>query len=120
MKQKKLTPLEILQMQKNGLQKKSDELAATIENRAMYLKLHFVPLLRDSLMESAVSKMPSPLRMLAGNFLQKEKKSETRNLPARRVTQGIVIGLAGIAPFFLKGKKGAFLSILLKQLVKLI
>jgi len=118
MNPKKLTPLEILQKQKIDLQVKSDELAEAIENHAKYLQQNFVPLFRDSVVESAVSKMPFPLRGLAGGFLQKEKKIKNRNLPLRRVAFGMLVGIAEIAPFFLKGKKGAFLSFLLKRIVK--
>ena len=118
MNPKKLTPLEILQKQKIDLQVKSDELAEAIENHAKYLQQNFVPLFRDSVVESAVSKMPFPLRSLAGGFLQKEKKIKNRNLPLRRVAFGMLVGIAEIAPFFLKGKKGAFLSFLLKRIVK--
>ena len=120
MNPKKLTPLEILQKQKIDLQMKSGELTESIENRARYLQRNFVPLLRNSVMESAVSKMPSPLRSLAGNFLQKETKTDTTNLSVRRrsVAQRIIIGIAEIVPFFLPGKKGAIFSILAKQVVK--
>ena len=119
MKPKKLTPLEILHKQKIVLQTKSDALAGSIGNHAKYLRQNFVPLFRDSVVESAVSRMPPHLRSIAGNFILKEKKIGTRNLPVHRskVVQGIAIGIAEIAPFFLKGKKGAFISFLLKQLI---
>ena len=90
MQPKKLTPLEILQKQKNDLQARSNELSGTIENRVIYLQKNFVPLLRDSLMESAISKMPTQLLNLAGNFI----------------------------PFFISGKKVKFLSIIVKQIIK--
>jgi len=115
MQPKKLTPMEILQKQKNDLQTKSDELSDAIENRAKCLQQNFVPLLRNSIVESAVAKMPLPLQNL---FHQKEKKTDTRELSIRNVALGITAGIAEIAPFFLKGKKGAFISILLKQVVK--
>jgi hypothetical protein len=115
---KKLTPLEILQKQKAGLQVKSDELAVTIENRAKYVQQNFAPLLRNTVIESAVSKMPPQLRNLTGNFLLKEKKANTQNLSLQKVAQGFAISITEIAPFFLKGKKGALISILLKQVIK--
>jgi len=118
MEKKKLTPLEILQKQKSDLQTMSDELAGTIENRAKYLQLNLVPLLRNSAIESAISKMPPHLQHLAGSLFQKEKKSGTHSLSLLKVTQGIALGIAEIAPFFLKGKKGAVLSIVLKQVIK--
>ena len=113
---KKLTPLEILQKQKTDLQTKSDKLSEVIENHAKYLQQNFVPLLRENLIGSAISKMPLPLRKLTGGLFPKEKKTATKNLHIRGVAQGIAFGIAEIAPFFLKGKKGAFLSILLKQI----
>ncbi|MCL1932904.1 MAG: hypothetical protein FWF53_03685 [Candidatus Azobacteroides sp.] len=118
---KKLTPLEILQEQKNDLQAKSDQLSYRIENHATYLQRNFVPLLRDNMVESAISKMPPHLRSLFGNFLlNKEKKSAEGNSAGFKFAKGIAFGVAEIAPFFLKGKKGAFLAFLLKQIVKLI
>ena len=119
MQSKKITPIEILQKQKAGLQAKSDELGATIEKRARFVQQNFIPLLRNSIMESAVSKLPPQLRNFAGNLLQKEKKTNIQDLsPLHKIVQGIVAGIAEIAPFFLKGKKGAFISILLKQVTK--
>jgi len=118
MKSKKLTPLEILQKQKTDLRKKSYVLSVDIENHTKYLQQHFGPLLRDSMIESAVSKMPPNLQNIVGYFLQKENKTCTSNSSLRMITQGIVIGVAEIVPFFIKGKKGAIISILLKQIVK--
>ena len=118
MQQVKLTPLEILQKQKVDLRTKSDELAIAIEGRTKYLQQNFVPLLRDNAIESVVSKLPPYLRNLSGSFLQKEKKTDTKDSHALEVALGIAVGIAEIVPFFLKGKKGAFLSILLKQGMK--
>ena len=118
MQPKKLTPLQILQMQKNNLQAKSNELAGTIENRARYVQQHFVPLLRNNVVESAVSKLPPQLRSLAGNLFLKEKQNNAQDSSLRKVTQGIAVGVMELAPFFLRGKKGAVISILLKQVVK--
>jgi len=118
MRSKKLTPLEILQKQKNSLQAKSGELASSIENRARYVQQNFVPLLRNSVVESAVSKMPPQLRNLTENLLLKENKINAQGSPVRNVAQGIAIGIAEIVPFFLKGKRGAFISILLRQVPK--
>ena len=121
MQQKKLTPLEILQKQKAGLQVKSNKLSDAIESRARYVQQNFVPLLRDNVVESAVSKMPLPFQKLAGSILLKEKNTATQGSPLHkisRIAQGIALSAAGIAPFFLKGKKGAFISILLNQAFK--
>ena len=119
MQQQKLTPLEILQKQKASLQAKSDELSATIESRVRFAQQNFVPLLRNSVMESAISKMPPQLQHFAGNFLLKEKKTNIRDSsPLHKVVQGIAIGIAEIAPFFLKGKKGALVAVLLRQVTK--
>jgi len=121
MKPKKLTPLEILHRQKIDLQTKSGELSVAIENHAKYLQRYFVPLLRESMVESVVSKMPSRFQNLAGHFLLKGKKADikiSQSNASRKVVRGIAIGVAEIAPFFLKGKKGAFFSFLLKQVVK--
>ena len=118
MQSKKLTPLEILQKQKIGLQTRSDELSVSIENHVKYLQQNFGSLLRDTLVESAVSKMPPRLRSLTGNFFQPEKKTVARNSSGRKITQKIAVGIAEIAPFFIKGKKGAFFSIILKQVSK--
>ena len=123
MQPKKLTPLEMLQKQKSDLQAKSDELSDSIENHVKYMQQNFAPLLRNSVMESAVSKMPPHLRSLTGNILQKEKKTAKRDSSGHtfdKFAKGIAFGIAEIAPFFLKGKKGALLSFLLKQTVKLI
>jgi len=118
MRSKKLTPLEILQKQKSSLQAKSDELAGSIENRARYVQQNFVPLLRNSVLESAVSKMPPQFRNLTERLLIKDNKINTQDSPLRKVAQGIAIGIAEIVPFFFQGKKGAFISILLKQVTK--
>jgi len=119
MQSKKITPIEILQKQKAGLQAKSDELGATIEKRARFVQQNFIPLLRNSIMESAVSKLPPQLRNFAGNLLQKEKKTNIQDLsPLHKIVQGIAAGIAEIAPFFLKGKKGALISVLLRQVIK--
>jgi hypothetical protein len=118
MQSKKLTPLEILHKQKADLQKRSDDLTESIENHAKYLQENFVPLLRDSVVESAVSKLPAHLQNLAGSFLQREQQTDTQNSTALKVVLGIAAGIAGIIPFFLKGKRGAILSILLKQIIK--
>jgi len=118
MRSKKLTPLETLHKQKSSLQAKSDELAVSIENRARYVQQNFIPLLRNNVVESAISKMPPQLRNLTENLLLKENKINTQGSSIRRIAQGAVIGIAEIAPFFLKGKRGAFISILLKQVTK--
>jgi len=119
MRPKKLTSLEILNEQKAGLQAKADELSATIENRVRFVQQNFAPLFRKTIVESFVSKMPPQLRSFSGNFLLKEKKTDTQDsLSLHKITQGIAIGIAEIAPFFLKGKKGALISILLRQVVK--
>ena len=120
--QKKLTPLEILQEQKKGLQAKSDELSGAIENHVKYMQQNFVPLLRDSVMESAISKLPSNLRNLAGNFFQKEHKTDTQNTQNSIVSNfilGISTGIAEFIPLFVRGKRGMLLSILLKHIIKL-
>jgi len=118
MQSKKLTPLQILQMQKNNLQAKSNELAGSIENRARYVQRHFVPLLRNSVVESAVSKLSPQLRSFAGNLFLKEKQNNAQDFSLRMVAQGVIIGVTELAPFFLKGKKGALIAVLLKQVGK--
>jgi len=118
MQSKKLTPLEILHKQKNDLQVKSDELSRAIGNHSKYLQENLVPLLRDNLVESAVSKMPFHLRNLTGNFIQKRKKTNTGNLSIFKVVHSIALGIAEIAPFFLKGKKGAIFSFIVKPIIK--
>jgi len=117
MQPKKLTPLEILQKQKIILQAKSDELSATIENNAKYLQQNFVPLLRNSLVESAVSKLPAPIQNLVGVFPKKDDNTGIKDSPKRKIAL-VVAAATEVAPFFLKGKKGAFISLLLKQVVK--
>jgi len=118
MQSKKLTPLELLRKQKAGLQVKSDKLSVTIESRARYIQQNFVPLLRNSIVESAVLKMPPQLRSLVGGFFLKEKQNNTQDSSLRKITQGIIVGITELAPFFLKGKKGAIVSVLLRQVVK--
>ena len=119
MRLKKLTPLEILHRQKTELRTKSGELTGAIENNAKYLQRHFGVLFRDSLVDSAVLKLPPQLQNFAGHLLKKEQKINGRqDFSVRKVAQGIIIGVAEMAPFFLKGKKGVALSILLKQIVK--
>jgi len=119
MRSKKLTPVEILQKQKVEVQAKSDELGKTIENRVRFVQQNFVSLLRNSVVESAISKMPPLLQGFAGSLLLKEKKTNIRDSsPLYKVVQGIAIGIAEIAPFFFKGKKGAIVAVLLRQIVK--
>jgi len=118
MQQKKLTPLQLLRKQKISLQAKSDELSGTIENRVRFVQQNFVPLLRNSVMESAVSKMPPQLRNIAGSFFLKEKRNDTQDSFLHKVAQGIITGIAELAPLFLRGKKGTIVSILLKQIVQ--
>ena len=95
MQTKKISPLEILQKQKNDLQVKSDELSGKIESNVNYLQKNFVPLLRDNVVESAISKTP------------------------HKLIPGIVTGIASMVPLFVKGRKGVILSFVLKQIVKL-
>jgi len=118
MKSKKLTPIETLQKQKAFLQAKSNELSESIENHAVYLQQHFGLLIRNSLAESAVSKMPPQLQNFVGHLLKKGDKTDVHDFSLRKLAQGIVVGATEIAPFFLKGKKGAVFSILLKQVIK--
>ena len=121
MQTKKLTPLEILQKQKNDLQVKSVELSVTIENRINYLQQNFAPLLRDSLLESAISKLPLNLQNLAGNFIHKEQKKYTQithNSTLSKFILGIIADIAGIVPLFIRGKKGKFLSIIVRQVIR--
>jgi hypothetical protein len=124
MQPKRLTPLEMLQKQKNELQRKSDRLGRTIEKNARYLQDNFGPLLRDNLVESAISKMPTPLQNLTDKLLHKdfsqENKTVTQESPVRKTIQGIAVGISEIVPFFLKGKKGVIISMALKQILKLI
>jgi len=118
MQPKKLTPLEALHKQRADLRVKSSELTGSIENHAKYLHRHFGLLLRNSLVESAVSKMPPQMQNVAGYLLKKDDKTDTHDFSVSKVIQGIIIGVTEIAPFFLKGKKGAFLSIIMKQVAK--
>jgi hypothetical protein len=118
MKKKKLTPMEILHKQKASLQAKSDELSGTIENRFNFLQQNWVPLLRNSLVESAIAKMPPQLQGIAGLFLHKEQKKEVQDSQKQKVVHGVITGIATIVPFFLKGKTGAILSIILQQITK--
>jgi len=118
MQPKKLTSLELLQKQKAGLQAKANELSGRIENRARYIRQNFVPLLRNNVVESAVSKLPPQLQSFAGNLFLKEKQNSAQDSSLRRITHGIAVGITELAPFFLRGKKGALISILLKQVVK--
>jgi len=118
MQSKKFTPLEILHKQKIGLQKKSAVLAESIENHARYLQENFAPLLRSSVVKSAVSKLPAQLQNFAGSFRQKEQKIGVQNPATHKIAREIAIGIAEIAPFFLKGKKGMFISIVLKHIIK--
>jgi len=112
----------MLQKQKMDLQAQSTELCGRIEYQFKYLQQNMAPLLRESVMKSAVSKLPSSLRNLTGNFLHTEEKEKktvvTENFSARKVIRGIAIGLTDIVPLFLKGKKGVILSIVLNQVVK--
>jgi len=122
MQSKNLTPLEVLQKQKSELQRKSDRLGRTIENNARYLQDNFVPLLRNNLIESAISKAPAPIQNLTGKFLQKnfhnDEESLTQGSTIRKVAQGIAVGVSEIVPFFLRGKRGVAISLVLKQIVK--
>jgi len=118
MQSKKPTPLEILQKQKIDLQVKSDALSAGIENHVKYLQQNFVPLLRAGLMEPVISKIPPPLQNLIGLFFPKEKQTLARNTSGHKTFQMIAGGIAEITPFFVKGKKGVILSIILKKISK--
>jgi hypothetical protein len=99
-------------------------LTGSIENRTKYLQRHFGVLFRDSVVDSAVSKMPPKLQNFTGHLLKKDRKInygpgiDTQDFSARKVAQGIVIGIAEAVPFFLKGKKGTVLAILMRQVVK--
>ena len=121
MQTKKLTPLEILQKQKNDLQAKSDELSATIENRVKYLQQNFTSLLRNSIVESTVSKLSPHLQSLAGSFIRMEQKTDTQYAQKSTVSKfilGTAIVFAEIAPLLIRGKKGMFLSVIVKQMIK--
>jgi hypothetical protein len=120
MKKKKLTPIEVLQKQKAALQSKSDKLTETIEDRVKYLQSQMGTLVRDSLLESAVSVIPNQLRDLAGRFFYKSHLSGTQsNSTSCSVFQGIALSIAEFAPFFIRGKRGAIFSLLLRQLLKM-
>ena len=127
MQPKKLTPLEILQKQKNELQAKSDELSCNIENRFRYIQQNFSPLLRQSVMDAAVAKLPPQVRNFAGNFLKKKHKVQNEQVTdlqtvkspgIGKVLLDVVSGAAEVAPVFLRGKKGMLISFLLKQVIK--
>jgi len=118
MKQKKLTPLEVLQRQKADLQMKSNGLSDAIENRFNYLQQNFGVLLRNGMIESTLAKMPPQLQHLASRFFRKEQKTIAPDSPTNSIALGIAAGLAEIVPFFIPGKKGAVFSILLKQILK--
>jgi len=139
MQTNELTPLEIIRKQKAELRDKSGALAKSIENRTKYVQKHFAPLIRDSVVESAVSKMPTPLRGIAGSLYGKRQKSDVpdidehqgmqdmmdiplnqgnSDLTIPKLIQGAAIGVTEIAPFLLRGKKGMLISFLLKQIGK--
>ena len=127
MQPKKLTPLEILQKQKSELQAKSDELSGNVENRFKYIQQNFAPLLRQSVVDAAVAKLPPPVRNFAGNFLKKEQKVQDeqvtdlqteKSLGVGKLLLGVVSGAAEVAPVFVRGKKGMLVSLLLKQVIK--
>jgi len=121
MKHKKLTPLEILLKQKADLQAKSDILSGSIENHVKYLHNNSASLLSDTLIDSAVSKLPPQLQSLVGSFLQKKRETdaqETNDSNFGKFIIGAAIGITEIAPFFIRGKKGMFISLLMKQIMK--
>jgi hypothetical protein len=114
------TPLEILHKQKVRLQKKSDVLTDAIESNFKHLQHNSFSLLSDAIATSALSSMPPFLRNLAGNFSQKTQESDTKSSTSRSLIIGAATGLADLIPFFLKGKKGIIISILLKTLLKIL
>jgi len=124
MQPKRLSPLEILQKQKTDLQAKADVLSDNIENRVNYLQKNFTPLLFNSIVESATSKLPPQLQNLAGKFIQKEPKSaDTQNATNSTVSKlisGIVIGIAVVVPIIISNKKGKIISFLMKQILRMI
>lgn len=127
MQPKKLTPLEILQKQKNELQAKSDELSGNVENRIKYIQQNFAPLLRDTVIDTAVSKLPLQVRGIAGSFLKKEQKVQNEQVTDLQTVKspglsklllGVVSGAVEVAPMIIRRKKVILISLLLKQFIK--
>jgi len=123
MQPKKLSPLEILQKQKTDLQVRADVLSNTLENRVKYLQQNFTPLLCNSLIQSAASKLPPKMQNLAGKLVQKERNADNQgvnNTTVNKLISGIAIGVAVIVPIIISKKKGTLFSSLLKQVIKFI
>ena len=68
----KLTPLDVLQRQKQRLQMKSDDLTGSLEENYEYLQQNFFPLLGESAVSAVKSKL-SPVILDVVPFFMKGK-----------------------------------------------
>jgi hypothetical protein len=114
MSRSKETPLQVLQRKKVHLQAKANALSSAIDADVKYLQNNIVSLVTDYAFESLVSRMPPFLQNLIGKN-RKEKKDKCDST-------ALIAGLAGnitdLIPFFVKGRKGLFISFIMKQIVK--
>jgi hypothetical protein len=116
MRSKKLTPIEILQKQKILLQAKSDTLTGALEGNFEYLQRNIVPLLSDTVLDVAVSKMP----VFVQDWVSRKREEKSESLDYTPFAIGVAKSALSIIPFFIKGKKGVVLSFILQQIRKLL
>ena len=109
------------------MQAKSDELSGNVENRIKYIQQNFAPLLRDTVIDTAVSKLPLQVRGIAGSFLKKEQKVQNEQVTDLQTVKspglsklllGVVSGAVEVAPMIIRRKKVILISLLLKQFIK--
>lgn len=111
----KRSPLERLQRQKIRLQVKSDALYDSMEENFNYLKDNAGSLVGEAAADAVLAKMPPFVQQL---FPRAREKDAHSSGIASTLMAGIADKAADIVPFFVKGKKAFFLTLLLKQLTR--
>jgi len=112
----RLTPTEALQLKKKRLKAEAEALSSALENKFDFLQKNFVPIIACSVLDSAVSKMPSVVQ----NFIFRQENSNGKKIRMSPILSGIASGVVDIIPLFMKGKKGLIISFLLQQVRNLL
>jgi hypothetical protein len=109
----KLTPIQVLEKRKNCLQTQLEALTDNLEENFTYLQNNFASLLSDAAVGTVIDRLPPFVQRLFGNG-ERDNPPTTASRPINY--KKLIDNTLDIIPLFLKGKKGAIMTLILKQI----
>ena len=115
-KHRKKTPMEFLRSEKCKLERKSDALVDSIGNTLEYGRENIGSIVSVSIRETIYSLLPPFIQRMIVNKSTDSPEIEETGIKSSGIVSSIVDSILDLFPFFWKGKRGVFISCILKKL----